>query len=196
MNNIDLSWHDIVFLNGCKYRVTYIKLIANTRGLDVRRMAEVGVFRGDASMAFSILFPEAKLHLIDPWLAYDEYLTDEAGPMSDHQIDYDNAYQHVQETFGGDPNISIHKMTSFDAAQTIDEEFDLVFIDGNHSYESVKEDIALWSKKVKPGGLITGHDYDHVNFPGVVQAVDEAFGDEVLLGHDYTWIYGKPSSSK
>jgi hypothetical protein len=34
-----------------------------------------------------------------------------------------------------------------------------VYIDGNHSYEAAVEDIALWSKKVRKGGIVSGHDY-------------------------------------
>jgi hypothetical protein len=52
---------------------------------------------------------------------------------------------------------------------------DMLFIDGDHAYESVKRDIRLWTPLVKPGGLICGHDYDHADWPGVVRAVDEIF---------------------
>jgi hypothetical protein len=48
---------------------------------------------------------------------------------------------------------------------------DMVFIDGDHRYESVREDIKDWWPHVKPGGVICGHDYP--NFDGVKRAVDE-----------------------
>ena len=41
----------------------------------------------------------------------------------------------------------------------LDNSLDFVFIDGNHSFEYATEDIAQWSKKVKPGGIVAGHDY-------------------------------------
>jgi predicted O-methyltransferase YrrM len=46
------------------------------------------------------------------------------------------------------------------AAATVikDSDFDLIFIDGNHSYASVFEDIKLWKSKVRPGGILCGHD--------------------------------------
>lgn len=61
---------------------------------------------------------------------------------------------------------------------------DFVFIDAAHSYRAVQQDIALWTRKVRPGGWLGGHDY-HPRFPGVVRAVDEAFGEHVahLAGH-------------
>jgi len=49
-----------------------------------------------------------------------------------------------------------------------------VFLDGNHTYEHVKADIAIWSNKAK---LLLGHDYDYPDYPGVRQAVDEARTD-------------------
>ena len=51
----------------------------------------------------------------------------------------------------------------------------LIFIDGGHTYDAAKVDIAEAKELVVPGGLICGHDYGP-DFPGVIQAVDEAFG--------------------
>lgn len=61
------------------------------------------------------------------------------------------------------------------ADRVADRELDFVFIDADHGYEAVKEDIALWKPKVRAGGWLGGHDYHARKFPGVVQAVNEAF---------------------
>lgn len=53
-----------------------------------------------------------------------------------------------------------------------DSSLDLVFIDGNHTYDAVVKDINGWWKKVKPGKMLSGHDYDVKKF-GVKKAVDE-----------------------
>lgn len=50
------------------------------------------------------------------------------------------------------------------------ESLDFVFIDGSHDYNDVLRDIRVWSKKVKKGGFIGGHDYDN---PNVYQAVQK-----------------------
>lgn len=55
----------------------------------------------------------------------------------------------------------------------------MIFIDANHTYEAVKEDIAAWWPRLMPDGVMIGHDYRTKNFPGVDQAVKEAFGDRV-----------------
>ena len=57
--------------------------------------------------------------------------------------------------------------------------FDSVFIDGSHDYDSVKQDIENWSRLIKPGGIISGHDYwsshggvmDAVNYTGEFKTV-------------------------
>lgn len=61
---------------------------------------------------------------------------------------------------------------------------DIVFIDADHSYESVKRDIEKYSPKLKIGGLLTGHDID---YPGVNQAVTEVIKD-FDVGPNYVWI--------
>jgi predicted O-methyltransferase YrrM len=63
----------------------------------------------------------------------------------------------------------------------------VVFVDGGHSYEQVKADIAAWTPKISPDGILAGHDYND-RWPGVIQAVDEAFGGEVEITSDGCWI--------
>jgi hypothetical protein len=59
------------------------------------------------------------------------------------------------------------------------ENLSFVFIDASHLYDDVKADIAAWTPKLRPGGLLAGHDYRIGMWPGVTQAVDEAFGSRV-----------------
>ncbi len=71
------------------------------------------------------------------------------------------------------------RMKSEAAAETFaDGSLSFVFIDADHRYDAVAQDIRSWSSKVKPGGILAGHDYTD-EWPGVVKAVDEAFGDRV-----------------
>src|SRR5450759_1111756 len=53
-----------------------------------------------------------------------------------------------------------------------DHQFDLVFIDGLHTYDAVRSDVELSLPKLKPGGTLALHDYGRPDF-GVTQAVDE-----------------------
>lgn len=61
---------------------------------------------------------------------------------------------------------------------------DMVYIDGDHSYEACRADIDLWVPWVKEGGLIAFHDYGTPHTPGVVQAVDETMGEYEFVGKD------------
>lgn len=69
----------------------------------------------------------------------------------------------------------------------------LVFIDGNHSYEYVKQDIDLYWRAVKNWGIMAVHDYNHVNFPGVKRAVDEFVKENnlELLNKGDVWYFYK-----
>lgn len=81
---------------------------------------------------------------------------------------------------------AVYWMTTREAAPLVPDGWaDFVFIDAAHSYEAVRDDIADWLPKVKPGGWLGGHDY-HSHFQGVIRAVDEAFGKDgidLLDGH-------------
>lgn len=82
------------------------------------------------------------------------------------------------------------EMTSEQASIRVpNNSLDLVFIDADHSYESVKKDIECWLPKVKSGGFITGHDYCNSAHRDVEKAVDEFFGkDRVSFYEDcYVW---------
>lgn len=85
------------------------------------------------------------------------------------------------------PPAIVHWMPTAEAAALVPDEWaDFVFIDAAHSYKAVKDDIARWQPKVKPGAWFGGHDY-HPAHPGVVRAVDEAFGERIELLPGYVW---------
>ena len=77
------------------------------------------------------------------------------------------------------PDVHLLKMDSVDAAKKFKEKsVDMVFIDGNHQYGSIKQDIEIWlpiSRK-----LICGHDYNK-SYKDVVRAVDETFGNKIKI---------------
>lgn len=65
------------------------------------------------------------------------------------------------------------KMTSQDAAQLFgDESFEFIFLDAEHHYEDVLNDLKNWWPKLKKGGVMAGHDF---NGTGVQKAVVEFF---------------------
>ena len=87
-------------------------------------------------------------------------------------------------------NITLHQVDSTMAAELFkDGYFDLIFIDANHTYKKMKEDALAWRPKLKEGGVIAGHDYTEPSC-GVKQAVDEVFGDRVLLYETIWYLNG------
>jgi len=110
-------------------------------------------------------------------------------------------YTHVIKYMPFFPQLKILNLSSEKAAQIFanfvkkyspDGFFDLVFIDANHSYKSVKQDIILWEPLLKKGGLLTGHDYyggPDARNPGVKKAVDEIIGAEnINVLPDVMWV--------
>lgn len=93
-------------------------------------------------------------------------------------------------------NAIVIKSSSMDAVKNVkDCTLDFVFIDAGHDYNSVAEDIREWSKKVRVGGIVSGHDY--YIFPnsgnrGVVDAVDEYVKENNIELLTIGWDKGNP----
>jgi predicted O-methyltransferase YrrM len=86
-------------------------------------------------------------------------------------------------------NYELFRMKSSEAVNQKDIQLrgvDFVFIDGNHDYEYVKQDIDLWFHRLNDGGIMCGHDYGKW---GVEKAVDEVFvNDQVNFPADSIWM--------
>ena len=156
---------------------------------------EIGVFAGQLSALLLSNRPEMILHMVDSWGDYDP------SPMAsgDYHAELSPTEQetYLKMTMRAvDPAGSrgiIHCRKSVHVANDIQDDLDFVFIDSDPSYDGCHADIQAWAGKVRPGGLLCGHDYDNVDFPqwGVKRAVDEfvaANGLELELGDNFTWF--------
>ena len=138
--------------------------------------AEIGVWKGLFSQKILNMVQPEKLHLIDPWLFQEEYPNRlYGGKAVKSQEDIDNIYQLVVQKTEG-KNVIIHRDFSSNVLPNLENNYlDWIYIDGNHSYEFVKQDLELCFDKVKRGGLIAGDDYnwrEKENFP-IRKAVNE-----------------------
>jgi hypothetical protein len=142
-------------------------------------IAEIGVFRGEYAEYLLQYFDPDVLLLIDPW----SDTTICSGDHNGNNVQFFNGselYNHVLEKFKDNTNVVIVKNTSQDTDIIKQLSLDMIYIDGDHSYEGVKNDLALAMKWVKKGGWVCGHDYC-MNFAktsnnydfGVKKAVDE-----------------------
>ena len=136
-------------------REELIPTILNKVGAKVG--VEVGVFKAQFSKHLLDNWP-GELWLVDPWRAFEEhegYI--DASNHKVHQTAYLEAMQRIE---GLESRAFMLRGLSSDMAQRFeDESLDFVYIDGNHAYDWVKEDISLWWPKLKPGALLMGHDY-------------------------------------
>lgn len=185
-----MQWQEAFKLSTINHRASYLSFIAWALNVEVKTIAEIGVNKGETSKIFRSLFPDAHLFLIDPWKISSDYLMS-ATPISRKIKHYENAYSSVRAQFKNDPNVQILRMSSLEAVAHTPDQFDLVFIDANHEYSHVKQDILSWLPKVRHGGILAGHDYDPQipMFSGVKQAVDEILGNKIMLGKDRLWIH-------
>jgi hypothetical protein len=129
--------------------------------------AEIGVSRGRFTASIMAANRPRKLHLIDVWATetYNQTLR-----------------ARVEQRFAteiADGSVEINLGYSTQVGSTFpDAYFDWIYIDTDHSYETTRDELAIFEPKMKPGGIIAGHDYvmgnwrDSLKF-GVIEAVHE-----------------------
>lgn len=147
------------------------------RHLGYRSGAEIGVERGVFAKDLCDLNPEATIYGVDAWQTYRGYLHHTS------QVKLDGFYQEALARLAGCPNWECRKMWSVDAAATFeDQSLDFVYLDGSHRLDHVIADLAAWVPKVRPGGIVSGHDYclrsnptDDVHVVEAVQAWTRAY---------------------
>jgi len=110
---------------------------------------EVGVAKGKFSRLMLDRIPGLKLYCVDQWNNYDGQRK-----KRDHNVNYKEAKKRLEG------RATLIRKKSEDAHYDIpDGSLDFVYIDGNHQYDFVMLDILFWSRKVRLGGLVCGHDY-------------------------------------
>jgi len=127
--------------------------------------AEIGVMRGVNALAMLQRIEGSFLNLIDPWTLYGNWKDQEK---------IDRRYTTTLRRMGQySERVNIIKKTSMEAVGDFkDESLDFVYIDGFHEFDAVMSDLIFWVPKVRPGGIIAGHDYYNFWRAGVVTAVD------------------------
>ena len=123
--------------------------------LKYTRGVEVGTWRGHFAAQMCADIPNLKLTCVDPWNAPEG-----------------RSERHYLEAVGRltDLGVEIMRMTSMEAVGKFeDKSLDYVYIDADHTFDYVMMDIIMWSKKVRSGGIVSGHDY--LFSPDIARAV-------------------------
>jgi predicted O-methyltransferase YrrM len=129
---------------------------------DKMKVLEIGVFEGHSTRLLAeSMSPDGELYGIDPFfkgnlgISYGLWVT----------------RKQVQLAKKTNPRINIKLIRDFSYNAAKDRslaDFDLIFIDGDHSIEGITQDWSDWSDRIVPKGLIALHDTKVPSYnPGV-----------------------------
>lgn len=123
---------------------------------------EIGTKRGDYAKLLCNANPNLHLTCVDPFFAY-------GGVNQAYQDKMrEDAARNLEMC-----NVTMLKKTSMEALHSFsDESLDFVFIDGAHDYDNACVDLIFWAYKVRPGGIISLHDWMAGHGAGVMQAIN------------------------
>jgi predicted O-methyltransferase YrrM len=167
--------------NGLKDLIAYVNKIAPTKELT---MVEIGAYSGESTSIFCDHFKSVTT--IDPFVNdYDKGdKASSAAPMSKVQAVFNRRMQKYN-------NYTLIQKTSDEAFHDLEsQQFDMVYIDGMHTYEQVKRDILNYRNLIKTGGFVTGHDY-YQGWPNVVKAIEECYVKPHQVFGDSSWLVRK-----
>ena len=141
---------------------------------------EIGSYVGDSTAIFADNVKQ--VYSVDPFEnGYDK------DDDSSHKHDMAIVEKQFDELVKAKGNIIKNKMTSEDASMDFGMQmFDLIYVDGEHTYEAVKKDIELWL--IRARYFIAGHDYQNRHHPYVAKAVQDSVGEPHQTFRDTSWI--------
>ncbi len=149
-------------------------IVALVEEYNVTRFAEVGVYQGRTigEVVENVGEWVNEYWAIDSWEVYD-------GGLSVSERRWATYHRRVCKLMITVPQLRVLKLPSSVAAKLFPDGYlDMVYVDADHSYNAVVEDINAWMPKIRRGGILGGHDY---NLPGVCKAVGELIGESALL---------------
>jgi len=123
--------------------------------------AEVGVLYGHNARSILNELNVKKMYLIDPYKEYKENYNSTLGEVGKTQEQMDKAKKKCEKYlwFYEDKIVWVNK-NSVDAIKDIKEGLDYIYIDANHSYEKVLDDLINYFSLLNKDGIIAGHDFN------------------------------------
>ena len=148
---------------------------------------EIGTDVGETAAALLFNVPTLKLHCIDPYTRYVDWNGNDLNDRNDVLYKMRNRLAPFANRY------TLHQFTSDEAVSGFwDESVDFIFVDGLHTYEQVLADCHNYYRKLKPGGIFAGHDFNAIE--GVRRAVVEfaaSVGKEIKQDKHDTWYWVK-----
>ncbi|CAE7386654.1 unnamed protein product, partial [Symbiodinium pilosum] len=156
--------------------------------------AEVGVFMANTSSKLLGLFENLRLLLVDPYHLHTENHTEKHQQFEEFYVSSRSTFSAATKATQAYRLRATFALQSSESLSWLRDDLDFVFLDGDHRYASVRKDIEVFWPRLRPHGILAGHDFAPT-FPGVVEAVTEfalAEGLELLLAPEVWWIF-KPA---
>ncbi|CAE7494819.1 unnamed protein product [Symbiodinium natans] len=158
------------------------------------RAAEVGVFMGETSSKLLGLFENLRILLVDPYHLHTENHTTQFNQFEEFYISSRSTFLAAAGATQRFRRRASFVLQTSAGLQWLRGDLDLVFLDGDHRYGSVRKDIEVFWPLLRPHGILAGHDFAPT-FPGVVEAVTEfalEFDLELLLAAEVWWVFKPP----
>lgn len=154
---------------------------------------EVGLEKGKNAQEMFECIPKLKLYAVDPYKQHPQYGYEATAYLRL----WDDRYlrmvkRQAQKRLQG-KNAEILEKFSEEAVKDIPyNSLDFVYIDGDHSYDFVMQDIIIWGRKVRKGGIVSGHDYFYdSNKKGRRAKVTQAVNDYTRVHNIEFYITGE-----
>ena len=155
-------------MSGMKYRRELLPFLFAKLGFN--EGAEIGVRYGKYTIQFCKANPDLHMLAIDPWMAYRASIVPGYNRYSTEK--QESIYSKALEILAP-YNVTVIRKGSMDALADIeDRSLDFVYIDGDHTFDYIMLDIIHWARKVKVGGIMACHDYQHGTWAGVNMAIE------------------------
>lgn len=133
--------------------------------------AEIGVAEGIYSKVLCTHIPNLRLTCVDLWDTYDRGDEWHKARLKNRD-EQERCLALAHEKLDPYHATFIRAPSTEGVKEIADGSLDFVYIDGNHSFDYVMQDLIVWSPKVRIGGIVAGHDYYRFRGAGVVDAVN------------------------
>lgn len=128
------------------------------------RIIEIGTRYGESAVKLNREFTIEEYICVDPYVDYEQYEGDDFSKVLKNDSKVFNKVRRSLKLRMGSKVKFIREFSDKAVSQIEDGYADFIFIDGNHTYEYVIEDLQNYWPKVKQGGILAGHDYWHRSF--------------------------------
>ena len=115
-------------------------------------VVEIGVRRGPNALNMYKSLDIKKLYLVDPYCSFPK--------PGGGTLDFSSLENMARKLVGNKSGVVFLKETSETASKHVPDHLDFIYIDGDHRYDAVKQDLTCWYPKIRKGGVLAGHDFN------------------------------------